>query len=108
MTPAHQFRFAARAFKRDLKAGELRVLALALIIAVASVTAVGFFTDRIGRAMERQAADVLAADLLATSGLTLPESISEKAQELGLETAEHTRFPSVVINQNDESQLCDQ
>lgn len=105
MTPSHQLRFAARAFKRDLKAGELRVLALALIIAVASVTAVGFFTDRIGRAMERQAADVLAADLLATSGLTLPESIAEKAAEIGLNTAEHTRFPSVVINKNDESQL---
>lgn len=105
MTLTHQLRFAARAFKRDFKAGELRVLALALIIAVASVTAVGFFTDRIGRAMERQAADVLAADLLATSGLALPESIAEKAKELGLNTANHTRFPSVVINKNDESQL---
>jgi len=105
MTPSHQLRFAARAFKRDVKAGELRVLALALIVAVASVTAVGFFTDRIGRAMERQAADVLAADLLATSGLSLPVSIATKAKEFGLTTAEHTRFPSVVINKNDESQL---
>ncbi len=105
MTLSHQFRFAARAFKRDFKAGELRVLALALIIAVASVTAVGFFTDRIGRAMERQAADVLAADLLATSGLALPEAIAETAKENGLSIAEHTRFPSVVINQLDESQL---
>ena len=105
MTLTHQLRFAARAFKRDVKAGELRVLALALIIAVASVTAVGFFTDRIGRAMERQAADVLAADLLASSGLALPVSIRDKAQAIGLNTAEHTRFPSVVINQNDESQL---
>jgi len=105
MTLSHQLRFAARAFKRDLKAGELRVLALALIVAVASVTAVGFFTDRIGRAMERQAADVLAADLLATSGLALPESIAAKAAEYGLNMAEHTRFPSVVINKNDESQL---
>ena len=105
MNCLHQLRFAVRAFKRDLKAGELRVLALALIVAVASVTAVGFFTDRIGRAMERQAADVLAADLLATSGLALPESIEIKAQELGLATARHTRFPSVIINKDDESQL---
>jgi len=105
MTPTQQLKFAARALKRDLKAGELRVLALALIVAVGSVTAVGFFTDRIGRAMERQAADVLAADLLATSGLALPESISEKASEFGLTVAEHIRFPSVVINGDDESQL---
>ncbi len=105
MNLSHQLRFAARAFKRDLKAGELRVLALALIVAVASVTAVGFFTDRIGRAMERQAADVLAADLLATSGLALPDSIESKAVEMGLDTARHTRFPSVIINKQDESQL---
>ena len=59
-----QFRFALRSLLRDFKAGELRVLALALLVAVASVTAVGFFTDRIGRAVERQAGDVLAADLM--------------------------------------------
>jgi len=105
MNISHQLQFAARAFKRDLKAGELRVLALALIVAVASVTAVGFFTDRIGRAMERQAADVLAADLLATSGLALPDTIETKAESVGLATARHTRFPSVIINKNDESQL---
>lgn len=105
MNIPHQLQFAARAFKRDLRAGELRVLALALIVAVASVTAVGFFTDRIGRAMERQAADVLAADLLATSGLALPDSIETQAEELGLATAKHTRFPSVIINKDDESQL---
>lgn len=105
MNGIQQLRFAARAFRRDIKAGEMRVLALALVVAVASVTAVGFFTDRIGRAMERQAADVLAADLLATSGLALPESIAERALENGLQVAEHTRFPSVIINQNDESQL---
>ncbi len=105
MNLSHQLRFATRAFKRDIKAGELRVLALALIIAVASVTAVGFFTDRIGRAMERQAADVLAADLRATSGLALPESIVERAMQNGLSVAKHTRFPSVIINQQDESQL---
>jgi len=105
MNVSQQFRFAVRAFKRDFKAGELRVLALALVVAVASVTAVGFFTDRIGRAMERQAADVLAADLLATAGLVLDESIAEHAESLGLQTAEHIRFPSVVINAEDESQL---
>lgn len=105
MNALRQIKFALRAFRRDLNAGELRVLALALIVAVASVTAVGFFTDRIGRAMERQASDVLAADLLATSGLALPVEIKEQAEQLGLKTAEHTRFPSVVINSNDESQL---
>jgi putative ABC transport system permease protein len=48
--------FALRLLRRDWRAGELRLLATALVIAVASVTTVGFFTDRIERAMQRQAA----------------------------------------------------
>ena len=58
--------FAVRSLKRDIQAGELRVLALSVLVAVASVTAIGFFTDRVGKAMVRQASDILAADLLAT------------------------------------------
>ncbi len=100
-----QFRFALRSLMRDLRAGELRVLALALLVAVASVTAVGFFTDRIGRAVERQAGDVLAADLVASSGFMLPEALIESIEQSGLQSAQHVRFPSVVINERDESQL---
>lgn len=100
-----QFRFALRSLLRDLRAGELRVLALALLVAVASVTAVGFFTDRIGRAVERQAGDVLAADLVASSGFRLPDSLLESVESMDLQTAQHVRFPSVVINERDESQL---
>ncbi len=55
--------FALRNLLRDLKSGELAVLVLALLVAVASLTAVGFFTSRIGLAVERQAGEVLAADL---------------------------------------------
>lgn len=100
-----QFRFALRFLRRDLRAGELRVLALALVVAVASVTAVGFFTDRIGRGVERQAADILAADLMASSGFELPAPLLDAIQQRDLQTAQHVRFPSVVVNQRDESQL---
>lgn len=100
-----QFRFALRSLWRDLRAGELRVLALALLVAVASVTAVGFFTDRIGRAVERQAGDVLAADLLVTSGFPIPTELIERVESSDLQTAQHIRFPSVVVNERDESQL---
>ncbi len=55
--------------------------------------------------MERQAADVLAADLLASSGMKLPASIAEEAAANDLQYAEHVRFPSVVVNDADESQL---
>ncbi|MFK8077274.1 MAG: ABC transporter permease [Granulosicoccus sp.] len=105
MNLTKQLKFAWRSLARDLKAGELRVLALALLVAVASVTAVGFFTDRIGRAVERQAGDVLAADLIATSGFPLPEALFESIADRPLDSAQHIRFPSVVVNPRDESQL---
>ena len=105
MNALASLRFALRSLRRDVSAGELRVLGLALVVAVASVTAVGFFTDRVGRAVERQAADVLAADLVANSGLALPAALEAEARARGLDTARHTRFPSVVINAADESQL---
>ena len=57
-------RTAIRFLRRDWRAGELRLLATAVVVAVASVTAVGFFTDRVERAMTRQASEVLAADLV--------------------------------------------
>ncbi|ASJ75362.1 ABC transporter permease [Granulosicoccus antarcticus] len=100
-----QFMFALRSLGRDLRAGELRVLALALLVAVASVTAVGFFTDRIGRAVERQAGDVLAADLMASSGFKLPPELLSNIEQRDLQTAQYVRFPSVVINEREESQL---
>ncbi len=100
-----QIRFALRSLLRDLRAGELRVLALALAVAVASVTAVGFFTDRIGRAVERQAGDVLAADLLASSGFRLPQAMIDGVRQRDVETAQHVRFPSVVISESGDSQL---
>lgn len=81
------------------------MLALALLVAVASVTAVGFFTDRIGRAVERQASDVLAADLMASSGFQLPADLVADIGQFDVQTARHVRFPSVVINERDESQL---
>ena len=97
--------FALRALRRDFNAGELRVLALALVVAVASVTAVGFFTDRIGRAMVRQAADVLAADIRARAGTPLPEAIAEEAQRRNLQTARTIQFPSVALTEEEDSHL---
>ncbi|PIE36489.1 MAG: ABC transporter permease, partial [Gammaproteobacteria bacterium] len=105
MNTAAQWRFAARSLRRDWHSGELRVLALALVVAVASVTAIGFFTDRVGRAVERQAGDVIAADLKVSSNFALPAGLAEEASASGLSVAGFRRFASVVINEDDESQL---
>jgi putative ABC transport system permease protein len=89
---------ALRMLRRDWRAGELRLLLIALVIAVASVTSVGFFTDRIERAMQRQASEVLAADLRLDSGQPLGVRFTQEADRLQLRQAGTVTFPSVVLN----------
>jgi putative ABC transport system permease protein len=90
-------RMALRALRRDWQSGELRVLAVALLIAVASVAAVGFFTDRIQLAMERKASELLGADLVVAAPDPIQAILAEEARRQGLQTAETLGFRSVVV-----------
>lgn len=91
------FAYAIRSFGRELRSGEVIVLLAAVALAVAALTAVGFLTDRIGRAVARQANEVLAADLRLRSPEQIPGEWREAAERFGLETAETQSFPSVVF-----------
>ena len=73
------------------------VLLAAVALAVGALTAVGFLTDRIGKAVARQANEVLAADLRLRSQEPIPEEWRQKAASYGLRTAETRTFPSVVF-----------
>lgn len=90
-------RMALRALRRDWRSGELRVLAVALLIAVASVAAVGFFTDRIQQAMERKASELLGADLVVAAPDPIQPLLAEEAHRRSLQTAETLHFRSVVV-----------
>ena len=95
---------AWRLLARDWKSGELTVLGIALIIAVASLTAVAFLTDRVGQAVELRAAESLAADLRLGSSQPLPARYIELAEQTGLQTASMITMPSVVF-EDDHSTL---
>ncbi|MEL6868453.1 MAG: FtsX-like permease family protein [Pseudomonadota bacterium] len=90
-------RFAASGLWRELRSGELVVLLFALVIAVGSITAISFLTDRIGRAVARQATEVLAGDIRLNSGRPLDPQPIRLAAAMGLATAEAMNFPSVVF-----------
>jgi len=90
-------RFALLALSRDWRSGELAVLLAALLVAVTALTGVGFFTDRIGQAVDQRAAEVLAADLRLRSAEPIPESYEALAAEQGIQTAQIVSFPSVVF-----------
>ncbi len=97
-------RFALVAFGRDVRSGELAVLFGALVVAVAALTAVGFFTSRVSQAIRAQAGEVLAGDLRLESGRSPSPRYEAEARSRGLAVAHLTSFPSVVYA-GDVSQL---
>jgi putative ABC transport system permease protein len=92
------FRQSLRMTGRDWRAGELRLLAMALVIAVAAVTSVGFFVDRLRLGLERDAAQLLAADLVVSSDQPISEALRARARNAQLQTAETVTFPSMALN----------
>jgi putative ABC transport system permease protein len=95
---------ALRSLRREWRSGELAVLLASLSVAVGALTGVGFLTERIGRAVEAQASEVLAADARIDSPEPLAPALAERAHAAGLATARLTRTLSVVFN-GDVSQL---
>jgi len=90
-------RLAFKLLARDWRAGELTVLALALLIAVGALTGVAFLTDRVGQAVELRAAESLAADLRLASTRPISEEYVRLAGQSGLDSARITSMPSVVF-----------
>ncbi len=90
-------RLSLRLLFRDWRAGELTVLAVALLIAVGALTGVAFLTDRAAQAVEMRASESLAADLRLASTRPIVKGYEKLARAAGLETARITSMPSVVF-----------
>jgi len=82
---------------RDWRGGELGILATGLVIAVTSISAVGFFTDRIERGLQQQSAELIGADLVITSGRPDVTDHLEEARAQGFQVATTLQFRSVVL-----------
>ncbi len=95
---------AMRTLMREWRSGELGVLVLAITVAVAALTGVGFLVDRIGIAVDNQAGEVLAADVVLESGQAMDDKAIDEARRRGLQVARKTGTFSVVFN-GDASQL---
>ena len=87
---------ALRLLARDWRAGELTLVAVAVVVAVASVTTVGFFADRVHQALSRQANQLLGADLVISGDRPLEAAFAAEAQRRGLQVAQMLRFPSMT------------
>ena len=78
---------ALRTLVREWKSGELGVLVLAITVAVAALTGVGFLVDRISAAVDAQAGEVLAADLRLESARPIDEKSVNEATQRGIKIA---------------------
>lgn len=96
MTGTGEFGLALRLLRRDWRAGELRVLAAALLIAVASVTTVAFFSDRVRDVLVARANHLLGGDLVLAADRPIQESFRQQAAGAGLESARLWSFPSMA------------
>jgi putative ABC transport system permease protein len=95
-SPSSLFLLAVRQLARDVRAGELRVLFFALLVAVCSSTAIGYFGARLNGAMLLRATEFLGADLVLSG--TTPAAGEQLAagERLGLNHARAMEFSSVI------------
>jgi putative ABC transport system permease protein len=89
------WRLGWSALWRDLRAGELRLLMVAVTLAVAALTAVGFFADRLQGGLQRDARQLLGGDAVVASDNPTPEIFASQARALGLTVVETLGFPTM-------------
>ncbi|MDZ7686215.1 MAG: FtsX-like permease family protein [Gammaproteobacteria bacterium] len=82
---------------RDWRSGELTLLLASLIIAVATVTTITLFVDRLNQALLQESATFLAADRVISSTDEIDAAYFERAESMGLETARTVQFLSMVF-----------
>ncbi len=85
-----------RSLTRDLRAGELRLLMVAVTLAVAALTAVGFFADRLKGGLQRDARQLLGGDAVVVSDSPAPAAFMNQARTLGLQQAQNLTFPTMA------------
>ncbi|UHQ56225.1 ABC transporter permease [Microbulbifer sp. YPW16] len=81
---------------RDWRGGELALIATALVLAVACVTAIAHFSDRLTRAMHIQSQTFLAAERVVRSSKPVDPAWTDEARDRGLERAETVSFASML------------
>src|SRR6478609_8387225 len=92
LKPPSVVHMAWRQLVRDWRAGELRLLMLAVALAVAALCAVAFLSDRLDQGLRRDAAQLLGGDAIVASDQPTPQSLLDLAAELKLTTVRTAAF----------------
>ncbi|WP_343628029.1 FtsX-like permease family protein [Roseateles sp.] len=100
--PPSLWRQSALQTWRDARAGELHLLILALMLAVAAVCAVAFLSDRLDQGLRRDAAQLLGGDAVVASDQPTPAAVRELAAKLNLRSVDTLNFPSMARANEDQ------
>ena len=94
--PPSVWALAWRSLWRDLRAGDLRLLIVAVALAVAALTAVGFFADRLQGGLQRDARQLLGGDAVVASDNPPAAAFTAQARTLGLQSVTTLSFPTMA------------
>lgn len=89
---------AWRLFWRELKRGELWVIAFALFLAVFSVVSLSGITQSVKMALEQRSAHFIAADRVLSSSQPFDSRITELATQHGVQFAQQMQFDSMLFS----------
>ena len=94
-------KLALKLLRRDWRSGDAGLLVLALAVAVASASAIGFLVDRVERAMQSQASELIGGDIQFIDVQPAPQALLDQAAQMGMRTNQWIQFPSVVATEED-------
>ena len=89
-------RLSLRGLVRDLRAADVRALLIALALAVAASTMIGFFLDRLDKGLTRQAGQLLGGDLVLEQGRPFDEEVRDTLENAGLVLSDQVDMVSMV------------
>lgn len=87
---------AWRTLGRDARAGELRLLVVAVALGVAALSSVSFLADRLNGGLQRDARQLLGGDVVVVSDQATPAHIMQRAEQNGLQGVTTLSFPTMA------------
>ncbi len=91
---------AWRTLWRDARAGELRLLVVAVALGVAALSSVSFLADRLNGGLQRDARQLLGGDVVVVSDQATPAYIVQRAKDEGLQAVMTLSFPTMTRGQS--------
>lgn len=91
---------AFQTLRRDVRAGELTLIGLALLVAVLGLTSVGFVTDRVAKGLGREATRLMGADLIISADHPVPAAFESEMHRLGLKVTHTVQFSSMAMTED--------